>query len=728
MDKFKEAFKEEAIELLGTLEDDLLKLEQDPQDKDTLFAVFRVMHTIKGSSSMFGFEKISHFTHQVETVMEELRNGEIPVTEKLIDLTLRCRDQIYAMLDEDTPELDKSAQELIVVITNLVEQRSENPDEAPEVKEDGDPVVEAVKTEEEKLPEEPETELTIKEPEKEEVQEEDPVNKDVTYRIKFHPSPEFFLTGSRPLLILQELQELGEYSCRTIHKEVPSFDNLKPENNYLAWDILVTTNKGRTLVDDAFIFLDAASELEITEVHCELIPGTEPRIGEILVKNGVVEAETVNEALKGQKKIGEVLKDHQKVSEEDLNTALSEQEHIKKVIEKKKPASNSSLRVSSDKLDKLVDLVGELVTVQARIAQIADHERNTSFASVSEELERLTTELRDNAMILRMVPIGSTFTRFNRLVRDLAQDLDKAVLMNTEGGDTELDKTIIEKLNDPLVHIIRNSIDHGIETPQEREAKGKNPQGTVCLKAVHQGASVSIIIEDDGNGLDKDRILNKAIERGLVNDGNGLSDEDIFRFIFEPGFSTAKVVSSVSGRGVGMDVVKRQIEALRGKIKIESVYNQFTRITLSFPLTLAIIEGLLVRIGSEYMVIPLSSVIACVDLTKEEVESQKNRRYILFRDEILPYIHLKKLFEFESDNRDIEQVVVIKSTQDLVGFVVDEVIGDYQTVIKTLGPLYQDLEGISGATILGNGRVALIVDVEKISEIARHNSKEHQKV
>jgi len=708
LDKFKEAFKEEAVELLGTLEDDLLQLEQDPEDKDTLFAVFRVMHTIKGSSAMFGFEKISHFTHQVETVMEELRNGEIPVSKDLINLTLKCRDQIYAMLEEDSPALDESAEQLINVITELINvgpSREAFKKAEPEV-----PASTPASTKEEPdTP--PEAEL-----------------KEATYRIRFQPSADFFLTGARPLLLLRELEDLGEYSCQINQENLPALAELNPEKSYLFWDILLTTDKSRNAIEDVFIFLDEESALSIEEIQGEISPGNEPRLGELLVKTGKVTPEAVKLALSSQKKLGEVLQESGSISAQEVDSALKEQQHIKKVIDRKKAVTSSSLRVSSEKLDKLVDLVGELVTVQARIAQIADQEKNPSFTSISEELERLTTELRDNAMILRMVPIGSTFSRFNRLVRDLAQDLGKSVIMRTEGGDTELDKTIIEKLNDPLVHIIRNSIDHGIETPEEREEKGKDPQGEVLLRAVHQGASVTIIIEDDGNGLNPDKILAKAIDRGLVADGTGLSREEIFRFIFEPGFSTAKIVSSVSGRGVGMDVVKRQIEALRGKIKVESNPGKFTRISLSFPLTLAIIEGLLVRIGQEFMVIPLSSVIACVDLTREEVEKQKNRRYILFRDEILPYIHLRQFFDITGDERDIEQVVVIKSSQDMVGFVVDEVIGDYQTVIKTLGPLYQGLEGISGATILGDGRVALIVDVEKISEIAKQNMVEHQKV
>jgi two-component system chemotaxis sensor kinase CheA len=376
------------------------------------------------------------------------------------------------------------------------------------------------------------------------------------------------------------------------------------------------------------------------------------------------------------------------------------------------------VRVSSDKLDALVDLVGELVTLQARISQVSLIVHDTQLTSMSEQLERLTADLRDNAMTLRMLPIGTTFSKFKRLVRDLSDDLGKKIEMETSGAETELDKTVIEKLNDPLIHLIRNCIDHGIETPDVRAKAGKSETGTIKLSALHSGASVIITVEDDGAGLNRKAILSKAIQRGIVGPDDELSDEELCCMIFAPGFSTAQKVTSVSGRGVGMDVVKKEIESLGGFVTVKSEEGKNTRVILSIPLTLAIIEGFLVKVGSDFYVLPLSSVEACIELTQEERAQHKGRRIINFRNEILSYVRLRDVFEIEGDEREIEQIVVVRSLDMRVGFVVDQVIGDYQTVIKSLGRIYKDVEGVSGATILGDGTVALILDINKLADIA----------
>ncbi len=376
------------------------------------------------------------------------------------------------------------------------------------------------------------------------------------------------------------------------------------------------------------------------------------------------------------------------------------------------------MRVSSDKLDALVDLVGELVTLQARISQVSLIVHDTQLTSMSEQLERLTADLRDNAMTLRMLPIGTTFSKFKRLVRDLSDDLGKKIEMETSGAETELDKTVIEKLNDPLIHLIRNCIDHGIETPDVRAKAGKNETGTIKLSALHSGASVIITVEDDGTGLNRKAILSKAVQRGIVGPDDELSDEELCGLIFAPGFSTAQKVTSVSGRGVGMDVVKKEIESLGGFVTVKSEEGKNTRVILSIPLTLAIIEGFLVKVGSDFYVLPLSSVEACIELTQEERAQHKGRRIINFRNEILSYVRLRDVFEIEGDEREIEQIVVVRSLDMRVGFVVDQVIGDYQTVIKSLGRIYKDVEGVSGATILGDGTVALILDINKLADIA----------
>ncbi|MGM0673740.1 MAG: chemotaxis protein CheA, partial [Spirochaetota bacterium] len=380
--------------------------------------------------------------------------------------------------------------------------------------------------------------------------------------------------------------------------------------------------------------------------------------------------------------------------------------------------AGSSIRVSSEKLDNLVDLVGEIVTLQARLSQTTAQLGDSNLNTISENFERLTDELRDSTMSIRMLPIGTTFSKFRRLVRDLSQELGKEVEMVAAGGETELDKTVIERLNDPLVHVIRNAIDHGIERPEVREKAGKPRTGTVTLSAEHAGAEVLIRITDDGAGLEQASILEKARSRGLIRGDEDLSEQEIYQLLFAPGFSTADSVTSVSGRGVGMDVVKKEIDNLGGSVHIESTPGSGTTFRLNIPLTLAIIDGLLVKIGGQHYVFPLSAVGECIELTEEMRGSESGGHIINNRGDVLPYVRLRDVFGIEGAIDGIEQVVVVYSQQGTVGFVVDSVIGDFQTVIKNLGKLYRDLEGISGATILGDGTVALILDLQKLASLA----------
>jgi len=403
-----------------------------------------------------------------------------------------------------------------------------------------------------------------------------------------------------------------------------------------------------------------------------------------------------------------------------VEAALIEQEQLRKV--KKTPKTEegaaSSLRVPAEKLDTLVNLVGELVTVQARLTQMASLFNNPELVSIAEEVERLTGDLRDNTLNIRMLPIGTTFGRFKRLVRDLSQELGREVEMTTEGAETELDKTVIERLNDPLVHLIRNSMDHGIEAPDVRESLGKPRAGMLHIAARHSGAYVLIEITDDGAGIDKEAIRRKAVERGLIAADMELQDKEIFSLIFAPGFSTSETVTSVSGRGVGMDVVKRTIDNLRGSVEINSEKGEGTTVTLKLPLTLAIIEGLLVEIDRQFFILPLTIVQECVELSREDVELSHGRDIANIRGEIVPYIRLRESFAIKGTRPDIEQIVITGVERSRIGLVVDNVIGEHQTVIKSLGKVYRDIEGVSGATILGDGTVALIMDVARLTDAA----------
>jgi two-component system chemotaxis sensor kinase CheA len=538
----------------------------------------------------------------------------------------------------------------------------------------------------------------------------------VTFRVTFKPAQDILLSGSNPELLVKEVAALGEASVSAITANMPNLDEMEPEKCYTYWEIILTTDKTENDIRDVFIFVEDDCKVDIKVID-DFSGGTDQlkKIGEILIEKGEISTEDLTALMSERKLIGEVMVEKGLISRDALDAALTEQHHVKQMREQKTAAESiASVRVPSEKLDFLVDLVGELVTVQARLSQIATSENNQEMLKVAEEVERLVSELRDNTMSIRMLEIGSTFSKFKRLVRDLSVELGKEIELVTHGGETEIDKTVIEKLGDPLVHLIRNSIDHGIETPQERIAAGKEPKGHITLSATHSGGNVLIEIADDGKGINKEAVLKKARANGLVAENAELPEKEIFELIFASGFSTAEKVSSVSGRGVGMDVVRRNIESLRGSIDIMSVQGKGTTITLKLPLTLAIIDGLLVVIGGQFFIIPLSIVNECIEFNEAANKSSSGRRIIMVRNELIPYIHLRSFFNITEEAPEIQQIVIIELEGKRIGFVVDSVVGDHQTVIKSLGKAFRDIECISGATVLGDGSVALIVDVHKI--------------
>lgn len=434
-----------------------------------------------------------------------------------------------------------------------------------------------------------------------------------------------------------------------------------------------------------------------------------------MIESGELTEMDIQEALKKQKPLGQILAEDGKIAPDKIEQAVKKQTKVKEQeASRRRQDALSSIRVAADKLDYLVDLVGELVIVQAQITQVVSERSDPAMTVLAEELERLSDELRDSTLGIRMLPIGTSFSKFRRLVRDLAGDLGKEIGLSTSGEDTELDKTVIERLGDPLVHLLRNSIDHGIEQPAEREANGKPRQGMILLAAEHSGGEVLIRITDDGRGMSAEAIRAKAIERGLISKDSDKTDKELLKLIFEPGFSTAQEVTNVSGRGVGMDVVKRAIDSLRGTIDIDSSPGKGTTITIRLPLTLAIIDGLQVQVEDGFYVIPLSLVEECVELARSEVEEDTNQRILHLRGEIVPYIHLRDWFGIEGENPPIEQIVITGVEGSRVGIVVDTVIGEHQTVIKSLSRVYKDVEGLSGATIKGDGSIALILDVPSL--------------
>ncbi|MBT8763882.1 chemotaxis protein CheA [Desulfohalobiaceae bacterium Ax17] len=682
-DQGRQAFREEALELLEELESSLLELEEDPDNEELINRVFRAMHTIKGSGAMFGFDDISKFTHELETVFDQVREGKIKVGKDLLDLTLKARDLILAMLEGREAESELQAEEIIAGLRMIVPSQ---------VKPDGD--------------------------DKKDLEKVRAAEEIRSYRIMFKPQKEIFLTGSDPAALIEELCVLGR--CRVVMHtgDIPGLDDFNPELCYVWWDVILTTDQGLDAIKDVFIFVEDDCELKIEQIDVQDVEGRGyKKIGQILVDRGDISPEVVQKFLKLQKPLGQLLVEAGLLSPQKVEAALAEQEEVRQaqILKKKsKSAIVSSIRVPAKKLDYLVNLVGELVIVQARLSQLVCSMQDPQLTTLAEELERLSDELRDSTLEIRMLPIGTIFSKFRRLVRDLSRDLDKEIELVTKGEETELDKTVIERLNDPLVHLLRNSIDHGIETPDVRMAKGKPPQGTVVLAAEHSGGEVIIRIIDDGAGIDKEKVRARAIQQGIISADAVLNDQEIYDLIFAPGFSTASQVTNVSGRGVGMDVVKRNIEALRGRIQVESEWGKGTTITLRLPLTLAIIDGLQVQVGEDFFILPLSVVEECVELKRQHAVKRKKDKIINLRGEIVPYIVLRDCFDIQGRPPEIEQVVITRVQGSRIGLVVDNVIGEHQTVIKSLGRVYRDVPGISGATIKGDGNIALILDVSDL--------------
>lgn len=690
-DNYRQSFREEAMELLSELETSLLALEQNPSDPEIISRVFRAMHTIKGSGAMFGFDAVAAFTHDVETAYDLIRNGKMGVTQAIIGLTLNACDEIKRLICEEAGEPSAETQALGQAFRKLIETCQKNIHKAETGLHD---ISEAV------------------------VPTDTTTYRQVTYRIRFKPETDLFATGTNPILLLNELRELGKCSVFANTEDIPFIDDLEPENCYTSWDIILTTDRDINAIRDVFIFVEDQCELSIEIIDDGSTPDGSAEykmLGEILVERGALDPIELQRMLNCQKRIGALLVESGKVSEEHVQAALMEQEHIREIRQKRQATEvSSSIRVPAEKLDEMVNMVGELVTVQSRLNQLSNRMGDLILIQVAEEFERLTSGLRESTMSIRMLPIGATFNRFQRLVRDLSIELGKEIILKTEGEETELDKTVIEKLNDPLIHLIRNSIDHGIEKPDVRKAKGKPEAGTVLLSAEHSGANVLIRISDDGAGLDAGSIRAKAVEKGLVSAELSLSESEIYQLIFLPDFSTAREVTSVSGRGVGMDVVKRSIESLQGTIDVISEKDRGTTITLKLPLTMAIIDGLLVCIEDTHYIMPLAAIEECVELTRKDVEEAHGKHIASIRGEIVPYIHLRQLFGHADSCPDIEQIVTARIDGSRIGFVVDQVIGQHQTVIKSISRMYNHIDYVSGATILGDGSVALILDLPKL--------------
>jgi two-component system chemotaxis sensor kinase CheA len=644
-DKHKQAFQEEAREILVELESSLLELNESHKDNDLVGRVFRALHTIKGSGSMFGFDELAAFTHDLENAFDEVRNGRLEVTSELIDLSLSALDQIRVMLEgnagQDAANLIKSSEILAKLqqLTGIADSQ-------------------------------------IPVPASTAVQDAPSTSNEVAHEwhIRFSPGPDLMRNGADPLLLLRELRQMGDLRVTANLGLIPPIAEMDPERCYVSWDMVLTTSATCEAIRDVFIFVEDCCELTVDLVSSKV--------------------------------------------EECVALAPQALEEQRSGFGRRADDRESSIRVPAAKLDELVNLVGELVTVQARMSELAARRDDPDVLAVSEEIERLTSSLRENSMSIRMLPIRATFERFRRLVHDLARDLHKDVELTIEGAETELDKTVIDQLNDPLMHLIRNSMDHGIEAPEVRASAGKRPTANIHLCARHSGANVLISVVDDGGGINANAVRERAVQRGLISPDAKVTEAEVFALILEAGFSTAAQVTDVSGRGVGMDVVRQRVEALRGTVDIASKPGSGTTVTLRLPLTMAIIDGLLVRVGQAYFVLPLANTLECIELTRQDIQKANGKHLANVRGEIIPYICLREQFEIKSERPEREQIMIAETEHGRYGFVVDQVIGDHQTVIKNLGRFYRHVQIISGATILGNGSVALILDPHRLVQDA----------
>ncbi len=639
----QQSFREEAKEILSELECALLELHKCGGSPELVSGIFRGLHTLKGSGSMFGFDRLAAFTHDLESAFDKVRNGVLPASPELIDGTLSALDQIAAMLDGDGSSADASV--CSGILANLQQLPSAGLAPAGEKKQ------------------------ASAGPDR----SDGPVR---SWRIRFTPGAELMRCGANPLLLLRELCALGTARTGARLDALPSLREIDPERCYVFWEVGIETAAGAEAIRDVFLFVEDVCDLTIERDA----PASVPRGA---AAQGLMDQRAA--------RVGRRATD--------------------------RPDSTSTLRIPAARLDQLVGLVGELVTVQARLSELSSRRGDPEIAQTAEEIERLSSALRESSMNLRMMPIRGTFERFRRLVHDLTKDLDKPVDLVVEGADTELDKAVIDQLGDPLMHLIRNSMDHGIESAEARAAQGKPAAGTIRLAARHAGATMLIEVSDDGAGIDCKAVREKAVERGLTTADAELTEREIFALLFEPGFSTARTVTDLSGRGVGLDVVRRTVESLRGTIEIRSERGRGTTIALRLPLTLAILDGLLVEVGEGRYVLPLGVTLECVELERAQAERAAGHMAEV-RGEMVPYIRLRDHFGVAGVRPKREQIMVIECDLGRCGLMVDRVLGNCQTVIRSLGKLYRDVQGVSGATVLGDGTVALILDPPRLVQEA----------
>ncbi|MBN3471058.1 chemotaxis protein CheA [Pseudomonas savastanoi pv. phaseolicola] len=670
LDQAQQTFIVEARELLQAMEESLLQLESEPGDQDAIGAVFRAAHTIKGSAGLFGLTPIVSFTHIVEDVLDRLREGSVSVDAGLIAVLLKSGDHMLELIDVvasrgqtlQPPALEREAALRQALQVYQAPGNAQPADEA-------------------RAPS---------------VIDEQPA--EVLWHISLRFGVDVFRNGMDPLSFLRYLNTLGQMvQVTTVTDSIPALEAWDPESCHLGFEIDFRSSAGHAAINEVFDFVREDCAVEIT-LMSETANHVEPTGTDLVSQTGQSPAVASGELLGDQRAVPRAPAAATAV---ERPSSASEQ----------KNKDGRYVRVNADKLDELINLVGELVIATAGASLLARSCDNDPLQEASSTVSGLVEQILDGALHLRMIPIGDTFNRFRRVVRDVSQELGKDIDLIINGAETELDKTVVEKIGDPLMHLLRNSMDHGIESAEARRAAGKPAKGHLSLNAYHDSGSIVIEIADDGAGLNRERILDKAQQRGLVAAGASLTDQEIYNLIFEPGFSTAEAVTNLSGRGVGMDVVKRNITLLRGTVDLDSQPGQGTIVRIRLPLTLAIINGFLVGIDQSTYVIPLDMVQECIELDEQNRHLTRDSGYLDLRGGVLPLVYLRDHFNHEGPAARRQNVVVVRYAEHKAGLVVDDLLGEFQTVIKPLGKLFGALRGISGSTILGSGAVALILDI-----------------
>jgi two-component system, chemotaxis family, sensor kinase CheA len=699
------AFISEAAEQFEAIETLLLELEEQPDNRELLDSLFRCAHTVKGSAGIFGLSRVVEFTHHVETLLDKMRDGDVALTPTISTLLLQCNDQIKFLVDTATDESADTAEQKDLRADLVIQLRA--------MTEGGATLAPAT------------TPVPV-------ADKPAPVAGVWTISARF--GQETFRNGMDPLSVARYLGGMGEVvSVRCSADGVPPLVNLNPESCYLSFTMRLRTSASRDDIEGAFSFVMDDCELDVVAPETpeqklaraiEDMPGT-PRLGDMLVAVGAVSQDQLSQVLSTQEasrgmpavakaKLGDLLESQAGVAPEVVAAALGKQQKIREAA----PSEERYIRVQADRLDAVINLLGELVTAGAGATLLARASHSEALIEANLHMKSLIEEIRSGTLGLRMVPVGETFSRFRRVVRDTASSLGKEVAFEIMGGDAELDKSMVEKIADPLMHLVRNALDHGLEPPQERIAAGKPATGKLTVSARHETGAILIRIEDDGRGINRERVLQRAWNRGLVETGVVPSDDEIHMLIFEPGFSTAEQVTNLSGRGVGMDVVRRNIEALRGSLRLNSWPGRGLQVDIRLPLTLAIIEGFMVGVGRSTFVLPLESVVEVIESRGDPVRvDQRGRHCVELRGTTLPVVRLRTLYAVESELPPRVSVVVVHSPRGKYGIEVEVLLGQNQTVIKPLGRLFKTLRGISGSSILGNGDVALILDVVSLGEL-----------